>query len=324
MRYVNFNKIKDLLIIINQRNGELRAKDLEEIGVKEKIFINENGTPMSHSPRYHYRKVMENLGLISIHGGKYFISENFEIMDFLKYSIYKKLLTKTEMEFFSRVIVENEDCQRYFFDVFMDKAEYSLDDLREIGNVAIIYGNRNTNEINQKSSQIKSETGKSLTIEGGDQTQAILWGVRLWALDLGVLDEIILDQDQGRLIYPISKFNEEIITLELLRSIDARVFAHSKWAMVSIPNFIERMVRQYRFSITEIRVFLISLWERYRNYIEAVPTSTGFMDSRTVYAKQKETVNKIYLLIDKKYISNLRFNVEVVELMKNECRISKK
>ena len=138
MRYVSFDKVKDILHLISKNNGRLRAAELEQLAEKEGILIKDNGKPFSHSPRYHYRKVMENLGLLTLQNEVYYLSKNTKAKRLLQKTDFRKPLSPEAEEVIREIMVENNDCRIYFFDIFMDSPHYNLQSLRKKGKAILV------------------------------------------------------------------------------------------------------------------------------------------------------------------------------------------
>ena len=49
MRRVDFTKIRDALQFVSEHNGQLRAKDLEKLGIDKGFFRRKNGQPFSRT-----------------------------------------------------------------------------------------------------------------------------------------------------------------------------------------------------------------------------------------------------------------------------------
>lgn len=311
MRYVSFYKVKDILHLVNKNNGRLRAGELEKLAEKEGILIKENGKPFSHSPRYHYRKAMENLGLLTLQNKVYYVSQNTKAKRLLQKTEFKKLLSPEAEEVIREIIVNNKDCRRYFFDIFMDNSYNNLQSLRKKGKAIIV-------ETKGKEGIILNNlhTGQIIFLNNPDKINAIFWGVRLWALELKVIDEIFISYKEGRFIYPINTYesSSEVFNL-IIESIKADK-GDSEWVTIHIPSFIKEVVLSLRLPIEEVKK---ALWEIRKNnpsIVMLIPTSKSFINIKTPYQKQDYILLKPYIVdMQGRYISHIKINKDIVNVV---------
>jgi len=326
MRYVEFERIKDLLLLVYENNGKLRPLELERLGVEKKILVKEDGKPFKHTARYHYRKVMEGLGLV-VKDKVYYISQNKRVVKFIKLTEFKKDMSQEAKEILREIIVDNADCKKYFFDVFMKESGYTLKSLRERGSYVVIETEsmrevRRNEKIEKNSSTtiknkkkkvgpviLKNPHGKMIKLEAQDLIQAVYWGVRLWALDLEIIDEILLSFAEGRIMYPINpNFSEEVL-LDILVKKMKKDTCDSEWVTIHIPTFIKEASLSTRFSISKIKLFLTNLKSKYPFSTMFISSSTMFIDIKTPFEKQEKAIRKLYLYSKERgFISHLRIN----------------
>ena len=328
MRYVDFEKVKDMLHLVFENNGSLTASRLEELGIKKEILIKRGSkNPLTHTPRYHYRKVMENLGLIKLENRFYYIVEDKKVLKFLELTKFrdKKFLSYEAKEILRQMIVDNKDCKKYFFNLFIYKPVYSIEDLRKEGNHVFVR-TRSMDESFRKREEdksyshrkksgpviLKNKIGKSIKLKTQDELHAVYWGVRLWSLDLEITNEIMRSFHEGRVIYPVNpNFSEKDLNILLLKRIMGEK-NHSKWALLHIPTFIKEAALSTRFSIDRIKEYFRELKARYPTLVMFVPSSTVFIDIRTPYEKQDATIRNSYLYEEGKgYISHLRIRKDI-------------
>jgi len=311
MRYVNFEKIKDILHLVNKNNGKLRAGELERLAIEQQIFVKEDGKPFSHSSRYHYRKVMENLDLLSLQNRVYHISQNSMSQSLLRKTEFKKPMSLEAQEIIRKIIIENKDCRRYFFDIFMGNSSYDIEDLRKRGKWIIV-------ETKGKKGIILSNphTHQRVFLNESDKIHAIFWGIRLWALDLGITDEIFISYKEGRFVYPINTYKPSEAIINIIIEEVRKDKKDSEWVMLHIPSFIKEIVLSMRLPIEEVKKILWKLRTENPSMIMLIPSSTSFIDIRTPFAKQDSVLLKPYI-IDKqgRYISHIKINKDIVDIL---------
>jgi len=336
MRYVDFNNIKDMLHLVSENNGKLRAGVLERLGIQEGILAKkENGKPLAHSPRYHYRKVMEGLGLVVVRQRFYYVSKDKRVIEFIELTDFKKPLPSEAKEMLREIIIENNDCRKQFFDIFMEKDTYALEDLRKEGKYITVTTKsmrglpmekkmeeqKNEENIRKKKKVgtviLKNPLGKMIELKTQDEIHAIYWGVRLWALELGITDEILMSFAEGRIIYPVNPvFSDKILINDLLNKIKADN-SDSKWVMLHIPTFIKDVALSNRFSVDEIKNFLKDLKIKYPLSTMLIPSSTMFIDIKTPFERQDSAIHNSYLYKQGTgYISHLRIGRGILKEMK--------
>ncbi|KPJ58778.1 MAG: hypothetical protein AMJ42_02640 [Deltaproteobacteria bacterium DG_8] len=336
MRYVDFEKIKDMLHLVYENNGKLRAGTLEQLGIEEGILVKkENGIPLTHSPRYHYRKVMEGLDLVEVREKIYHILEDERVLEFIELTSFKKDMSPEAKGILREIIVGNNDCRKYFFDVFMEKDTYTLEDLRKEGEYIIVETKsmrepsadkrmeqkKNNENIRKKKKAgaviLKNPSGKEIELKTQDEIHAIYWGVRLWALELEMTDEIFMSFAEGRIIYPInSDFSDKILINHLLNKIKADN-SDSEWVVLHIPTFIKEVALSTRFSVDKIKNFLKDLKIKYPLSTMLIPSSTMFIDIKTPFEKQDSAFRDSYLYKQGiGYISHLRIGRGILKEVK--------
>lgn len=329
MRYVDFGLIKNILHLVNENNGRLRAKDLEELGIIKGFFIKkENSQPFTHSTLYHYRKVMENLNLLKVEQRLYFISDEEKVTRLLQITSYEKDLSENAKELFRNLVIDNNDCKAYFFNLMVNKAEYDLEELRQNGNYFSVetksmrenpINDLEKNTMNKLPSKRKlgpvifrNPSGEEIHLKTTDEINAVFWGLRLWALDLEITNEIMTDFDKGRMIYPVNPYVKDENLYRILLEM-ASTDGNSEWRILHIPTFIKVASMTKRFPIKSIKIFIRNLKILYPADIMFIPTSTVFIDSRTPFKKQDQTLRNSYFYDEHKgYISHLRVSIKLL------------
>lgn len=320
MRYVEFEKIKDLLHLVFKNNGKLRPIELERLAVKENILVKEEGEPFKHTVRYHYRKVMEGLGLVEVKNRHYQVSEKDEVKRLLQLTELKKPMSEDAKEVLREIIVENEDCRKNFFDIFMKKNKYNLYELRTYGTYAIVETKSMKESIESRNKKervkvrkkkrvgpiiIKNPAGKEIKLETQDSIHAIYWGVRLWSFELGITDELMISFKEGRIIYPINiNFSGNEIMEEIIAKIKSDN-TDNEWVSLYLPLLIKEIALKKRFAISQIKKFFNVLKRRYPTFITFTPSSTMFIDIKTPFEKQDEVIRRLYLFKDGYFYSHL-------------------
>lgn len=332
MRYVDFNNIKDMLHLVHRNNGNLIAGALEQLAIERGILVKkENGKPLAHSTRYHYRKVMEGLGLV-VRQKYYYIQQDERVLKVIELTDFKRGLPSEAKEILREIIVENNDCRKYFFDIFMGKDTYTLQDLRKEGKYTIVETKsmrespiekkmeqqQNGTDIHKKKKVgaviLKNPLGKMIELKSQDEIHAIYWGVRLWALDLEITNEILMSFSEGRIIYPVNPdVSDKVLINHLLKNIKADN-SDSEWTALHIPTFMKDVALSTQFPVNKIKDFLLEFRTKYPLLTMFVPSSTAFIDIRTPFEKQDSAIRNLYLYQQREgYISHLRLRKDILK-----------
>ncbi len=335
MRYVDLNNIKDMLHLVYENNGNLTAGTLEQLAMERGILVKKgNGKPLAPSPRYHYRKVMEGLGLV-VKQKYYYIQEDERVLKFIELTDFRRPLSSEAKEILREIIIENNDCRKYFFDIFVEKDTYTLKDLRKERKYIVIETKgmrespieekmgqqKNERDIRKKKKVgaviLKNPLGKMIELKTQDEIHAIYWGVRLWALDLEITNEILMSFSEGRIIYPVNPdFSDKVLINHVLKKIKADT-SDSEWTVLHIPTFIKEVALSTQFSVNKIKQFLLELKIKYPLLTMFIPSSTVFIDIRTPFEKQDLAIRNLYLYEQgKSYISHLRIQKGILNEVK--------
>lgn len=333
MRYVDFNNIKDMLHLVYENNGKLRAGALEQLAMERGILVKKkNGKPLAHSPRYHYRKVMEGFGIVEVREKFYYVSKNKRVIEFIELTDFKRPLPSEAKEILREIIIENSDCRKYFFDIFMEKDIYTLEDLRKEGEYIIVETKsmrepytekkmeqqKNTERGHKKKKVgdviLKNPLGKTIKLKTQDEIHAIYWGVRLWALELEITNEVLISFSEGRIIYPVNpEFSDKVLLNYLLNKIKTDN-SNSEWVVLHIPTFIKEVALSNRFSVNKIKEFLLELKTKYPLSTMFIPSSTMFIDIKTPFERQDPAIRNSYIYKQGTgYISHLRIKREILK-----------
>ena len=316
-------EIKNMLHLIHQNNGSIRAGELEQLCIRNGILLNKiTREPLSQSTRYRYRKALENLGLAQNKKGKYYISWNSSVFNFLMSTKFKENMNEDAKEMLKEIILQNIDCRKYFFDIFMiNKKSYTLADFRKNGSHIFVeiksmreLSRDGTNsdlrlDENSKDIILKNPNGRQHILRTRDQKYAIYTGIRLWSLKLEITNEIITNFCEGRIIYPAIQITMKTQFWGLLLSKIGDSKNGPEWTMIHIPTFLRDSVLSTHFQVQRIKESIQKLKILYPNNVMFIPTSTAFIDLRTPYNRQDLAFRNSYLYDRRKgYISHVRIS----------------
>ncbi|WAI01818.1 hypothetical protein [Methanogenium organophilum] len=317
IRNIDFDNLKDLLHIVSANDGKLRALELEKIAVEEGILIKNNGKPLARSPKYFYRKALENIDIAYVKKYRYYVSDNIWAKKLLQNSIYKSSLSYEQKEPLRELLIQNKDCRHHFFDLFMGQKKYDLNLFRSSGTEVVVITKSMNNSINHnkrnKNIIYEGVSGNSIELNSQDLVFAIHEGIRKWALNLDLVDEYILKFEDGRIIYPICPNIDNSKISELFFDAVKNVNTDSEWSIIHIPKLISDIALQTRFPIEAIKNQISNLYKNNPQYIMFIKSSTAFIDISTPFEKQDNAFRKLYLNLHKEgYISHIRVNKQML------------
>lgn len=312
MRYVQFDRIVwALQMLARHANGTFRAGQLELEGIRQSIFVVRDGHPFSRSTLYHYRKVMEGLGLIQLQQGAYSLGNNPLLEHLLSVAgVQPQPLGHAAKEVLAQIVSSNGDCRRTFFDLMMVDKGYGLEDLRSRGRpiqmfsfpqvkpAADLTGKPVVSQGHTRSDVVlKSDAGIS-RLDSADTVNAVAWGVRLWARDLGITDEIITDPSEGRLICPVLSSTSPIQVEALLRDTireQVRAGESGTWVILYVPSLMRTMLVDHHIPLSLTQDAFLTLYSAARDAMMLLPTSTAFIDIKTPFVRQDQAFRNLYL-----------------------------
>ena len=334
MRHVDFENIKDMLHLVRISDGLLSPGEFDKVGITKDILIKKHGRkPLARSTRYNYRKVMENLGIVELKNNKYYISTSNAVKKLLDSTIIHQPMSEEAKEILRNIILNNDDCRKHFFNLFMEDLSYDLNDLREKGMPIFVETPAmrrfylNSGMIDESKLKDHLATNKDviilrnpkrniLELRSVDEIYAIYWGVRRWSVKLNITNELIINFEEGRIIYPINPhFNEKEMHWIISKHITSAK-SDNEWVIIPVPYFIRSVIMETRFSLNNIKKFLLNIKNKYPSLIMFIPTSTIFIDIKTPYNTQDHLFRSSYLFDERKrYISHIRINKKLLEML---------
>jgi len=156
-------------------------------------------------------------------------------------------------------------------------------------------------------------TGIQIDTKGTNAVQAILWGLRLWAIEqFRIVDEILLP-DKGYTLFPIndSKSSEPASIARLLLNL---ITVSEEWATFRVPDFILLACDKYKLPVETVKNGLLWLYKQYPDLIAAIPSSQQFIITRAHSAQTKVLLNSYIQLSTGEYISHFQIHKTISRL----------
>jgi hypothetical protein len=285
MRYVSFPRLVGLLRVVADNNGFLGAVALERVATERHVLVSNIGEALSRSTGYHYRKILEHLGLVTISDGKYLVSEPLG-HTLLSPCAGPDQLTEFQQEALAEIIANDADCREYFFDYLTSAGSHGLEALqrsKESASLVIQTASRSKAKASSTTPvMIQSSNGTQRRLASADEVNAVYWGVRRWSIDLEMADEIVEDSGRLRTIYPCDPSVEYHTFLETVLTM-SREQRQGDWSTLHIPTLLSRLALTTHCSMKRASAMVIEMAKRNPRNIVFVKTSRPIAELRTSF-----------------------------------------
>jgi len=309
MRWVSFQALRELVLIVKACPSKLRAIDLARIATEEGILLNRDREALGPSTHYHHRRTLERLGLLFRLDGRYVLNEEMpEIRGLTERESFGETLNETEKSAFGNVILRNRDCHDAFFHAFLQPGPPVRDvgefleqgrpiELRVSSEGAASARSsgpiRNSNAKRAKIVIRSSWTRQYSEFGGENARQAIHFGIRSWCVDqLGFMDSLYR-VDTEYTIYPksiVTCVTNRQLELEMLDSLKF----DGEWATVRVGDFALDVGIRLRVAVDQAESVLQSWLDRHRDVVAGIATRERLI-SGGLTRNQRDLVLKGYL-----------------------------
>lgn len=182
-RHVSLEVVCALLQVLSR----MRAFDYSQVVDRptdpvRRVTLRRNGDPLRRTSRYHHFNCMKILGLVEVAGSGYRTTELGEAVARSCSCRESAPLTGETLQLLREAALGSDYVWRNFLCLFARPSSRSTDALRYPVGIAPIPGTRTYRLCSRV-----WEPCLGLTI---DQTEGVLWGLRQWCQDLGLIDEI--------------------------------------------------------------------------------------------------------------------------------------
>lgn len=292
MRYVNFNRLINIFQLISKQDSGLSFAEIKQVKDVYEILNRKNGKLLSESTVHSYLNTMCKLNLIEKKHGRYIVSKKEEAAKLSTVCSDKE----QAKEILASIVVSNKDCRHYFFDFMMPTKNYKLSDLRENGS-PIKLTTKEYASLKQKIMVITANNGRELLLENKQEKTAVFNGIRKWAIELGIVDELFPGYSIGYVIAPIkNSVSDANIKREVIENIYSKLLCSlSGWFRISIPAIVLDVFTTKRYSVESIKKAILNIKNDFSSCMILEPTSSAMVDLGTPYFKQIEILHKAYL-----------------------------
>ena len=278
MRWVDFRKLRDLLTLISESPGALRSTDLDELGVERGILVSQQDRPLGPSSRYHHRRTLERLQLISKDRNRYVVnSDVVEATRLVERHDVGSPLSVLEKMCFANLVLRQEDCQCSFFRLFTGGTRVStLAEFVETSRPVVLQMVRDRSDGPRMIRLIPAYTTGGIDFIGADAVQAIHFGMRPWCIEqLGFMDELYR-VGKGYTLY--GRYIEPAISsTELERHLVGMLRFENDWATVRVGDFILEAASSMLTGLDGVRRVVERWLDAYPSIVAGVATNERFI-----------------------------------------------
>ena len=317
MRPVSFAGLLRMLQLIEEFPAGLRARDLDAAIKVRRVHLTRDDCIPARTTLYHYRNTLLHLQALQ-RDGRYLVTnkENPHVLMLLTQpNPAGTTLNRGARQAFSSLVLQNEDCRKAFFNLFMSDLEsYSEQQFRTNGCSVVWqrhYGS------NSKEIILQSESGAhSLSLNSPSEIQSILYGLRYWARDeLQLVDEFY-QEDRGAILYPILNPEDESLIFETVQDIYSLCSTRDEWTTLSFRDLIVYCCEHLRRSRTNLFSAIEWLFGKHPGYVILIPTSRS-LATLTARSRQREEFELRSYFRDKqgRYISHIQLHTSIGDLI---------
>ena len=312
---VSFIALRELIGYIAQHPEGVRPKEME-VWAREKARLRiQNAKLVSKTTIYHYRNTLRHLGILVVINGRYRIAKERPLVAELLEAIRPGApdLSLQERELFARFVIQNPDCQKHFFDLFMPAGikSYDLEAFLENGRPVVW---RRDNERSEMLYNVEYPE-KHLSIDSEDKRQAILYGVRYWARnELHFVEEIFLE-GTGGLMFPVY-LSGSVPDSRILNALRESISSQDEWTFFPVRKVAATWGPQYRIPLDRLYGTLEWVYRRFPQYVVLIPTSESFATIMATSHQAEKYHLRGYFQDEKgRYISHMRVHQKLKEVM---------
>ncbi len=321
MRWVNFQALRDMLLIVAASSEGLRANELIRRTAEAGILLGRGGQQLRASTHYHHRNALEHLGLMKRVDHRYSVDTNLkETLSLIGDKNIGQLLTESDKEAFASVVLRNQDCRKVFFNHFLppDSVCRGTGDLVRFGHPIEMRITKEQTILNGKTTQSRQVRirGKGasewVVIPGTPAVQAIHYGLRVWGVgQLGFLDELY-HSNGIYTIYPIHLARTDD-DAQLVTMMVQDLLFDDDWTVVRVQDFALRIGIQHHAPFRQ-PIDILNVWmNKHRDIIAPIPTNERFITAGLSKTERELALKGFLRESTGTYVSHLRIHRSLVD-----------
>ena len=292
MRWVDFTRLRDLLVLITESPNPLRPTVLYRTAITAGVFVSNSGQPLSQSTFYHHHLTLEKLGMVGRRDGRFVSNLRTEEEAILDSALGEEL-TDPQRYVFSNRIVCNAGCYNMFFGLFIRSGRpTTVQRFIDTGDPVVL-------ELQPKGIASDSrqrivlynrlDLGSKVVHNSYNAVQAIHFGMRRWGVSqLRFLDQIYR-VGEGYFIFPVEirpQTDNNSINRALIESLE---FSND-WATPRVGDLLFSVASRLKVPLNRVRSVL-NEWLR----IHAGLISPITVSDRMILAGQSKQMKSLIL-----------------------------
>lgn len=258
MRWVDFTRLRDLLVLITESPNPLRPTVLYRTAITAGVFISNSGKPLSPSTFYHHHLTLEKLGMVDRRDGRFVSNlrtEEEEILD----SARGEELTDPQRYVFSNRVVCNDGCYNMFFGIFMRSGRpTTVQRFIERGEPIVLELQPEGIASDSRQKIVlynRYDRGSMVVHHSYNAVQAIHFGMRRWGVSqLRFLDQIYR-VGEGYFIFPV-EIRPQVDIGSINEALIESLEFSDDWATPRVGDLLFSVASRLRVPVNRVRSVL--------------------------------------------------------------------
>ena len=283
MRMLDFQAMRDLVLLVDEHPSGIRANQLEKRATAERVLLRHDGQPYTRSVHYRYRRTLERLGLLEKKDRQLVVNHrNPDTRALVSHGNYRQPLPASEKEALANAALRNEDCHNAFFKYFLPGGP--VDDVRgfvETARPVETTIRRGRCRSSGRSNQLvvrPAGTPKRILVDPSER--AAHSALSRWCADQLGFVEITYRADGTYTAYP-KHVAPRLTDQELAAAMFAKLGFVGEWATIRIPDMVLSTGITHRVSVDEAKKILARWVVDHYDLVDGIPTRVGFITDGT-------------------------------------------
>jgi hypothetical protein len=318
MRSVSFAGLHRILHAVASHPDGVRPTQLNLLITAKRIYETQSGKVPAAATLYHGRNTLLHIKALVRRGERLVVNGDDPHVETLlkRCAADNATLDDDSREAFAELVLQNPDCKRSFFDLFMTtKWRYTAQDFRSVGTP--VTWNRRPGGGKPSPVELRSQDNTQvMTLRSHSAMNAVLYGLRYWARDeLNLIDEFF-DDKRGFLMYPIIRQPKESAVRQIEEAVRHLCNPDAEWTTLSVRDLLEQFGERKGWPVSHIFAAIRRLASVNPGHIVLIPTSRSFAALRSGFNEQRQELELRSYLRDSvgRYISHVRLHQSIRSL----------
>lgn len=274
IRRTSVKMLRDMLILLHREKG-LSYSEWLELALKENILVRQDGRPASDSTFWNHLNALRTLGLAKKTAKRWVATASGAELA-LSASLCDEDLSEQSRQCFIQAILSSPFVRRNFLILFTGHPDADLFENPK----PISYFRRDDGQY----AIVTDYTDEPIDLNYS-QTEGLLWGIRLWCLETGLMDEIHLPPrsavppEKSIRLFPVWKRTDDYDDLEqftatLYRYLADKPRAYGKTTKADIPLLLYDLCPGEGLNLSEAKKLLWSWLGAHKSMAFAEATSS--------------------------------------------------